>query len=322
MASQFDFTSVGGTSTALTASGRFRRGSAQLWNFGYIPPTQEQTDAVLATLPNPTVAQAAPHLMGTWDGKTSFSLWAVAKKVLGKELPAQRQTLGTCVSRGWSLALNLLQCSMIAQGGAFEFRPVAHAPIYGGSREIAGILAPPGRDGSFGGAAARSVKEIGNAYLDELNDSYDSDKLAGQMGHKGVPADVKKLCSDNLVKDTTQVKTFEEAANLIFNGYPVPVCSNQGFTMTRDKDGFCKPQGSWAHCMCFASVIVLPSGKRGLGCGQSWGQNTPSGTLLSGCPDYVFGVDEETCNRMLRGGDSYGVANFDSWKAQDFSLLV
>lgn len=284
------------------------------WNFGLSPPA-----AGLAPT-RPTLSAVAPHLRGTWDGKTNFSLWEVGRKLLGKFLRAQRQTLGTCVSRGWSLALNLLQLSMIAGGVGIEFREVAHAPIYGASRDIAGILAPPGRDGSFGGAAAEAVRTIGNAYLAELNDDYDSDKLAGQMGWKGVPGDVKKLCSDNLVADTALITSFDEAADAIWNGKPVPVCSGQGFTMQRDQDGFCRAQGRWAHCMCFGSIVVLPNGKRGLGCGQSWGQMTPSGPLLVGCPDYVFGVEESVVNSMLRGRDSYAPAGFDGWKRQTWDV--
>jgi len=286
-----------------------------VWDFGWAPPPLAHLAAVRRT-----VSDAAPHLRGTWDGKTSFSLWDVGKRLQGAFLPAQRQTLGTCVSRGYSLALNLLQFTQMAAGARLEFKPVAHAPIYGGSRELAGILGPPGQDGSFGDAAARWVKEYGNAHLEEVADRYESDQLAGQMGWRGVPAAVKELCKDNLVGDTALVTSFAEAADMIWNGKPVPVCSGQGFTMERDADGFCRPQGSWAHCMCFGAVIVLPDGRRGLGCGQSWGDNTPSGPLLAGCPDYVFGVDEATAGRMLSGRDSFALAGLTGWAPQSWPL--
>ena len=73
------------------------------------------------------------------------------------------------------------------------------------------------------------------------------------------------------------MRSFAEAAAAIRNGYPVAVCSGQGFTMTRDRDGFCLPRGSWGHCMCFIGVAV---GRRpGLCCLQSWGPNTPDGPI-------------------------------------------
>jgi hypothetical protein len=45
------------------------------------------------------------------------------------------------------------------------------------------------------------------------------------------------------------VSTLDELDAGLANGYVAIVCSNQGFTMERDQDGFCRPSGSWAHCM-------------------------------------------------------------------------
>lgn len=293
--------------------------SGPVLDFGLSPRMAEPSARTFTT--------TAPHLRGRWDGE-SFSLWEVGRKQQGKYLRAQRQTLGTCVSRGWSLGLNLLQFSMAAAGLPIDFKEVAHAPIYGGSREIGGMLAPPGRDGSYGEAASKSVLRIGNAYLQEINDDYDSDEIAGQMGWRGVPANVKELCKDNLATDTALITSFAEAADAIFNGHPVAVCSGQGFTMTRDPDGFCSPLGSWSHCMLFGSVFSRKSSaavpftgdRRGLGCGQSWGQMTPDGPLLLGCPDNVFGVEDYVCDRMLAGRDSYAIAGMQAWLLQSWPL--
>lgn len=325
----FDFARVGGVRLAPNALASHRLGMGEtpvadagvpVWNFGWSPPEPGAAPAALR------LGVVAPHLAGGWDGRTSFSLWEVGKRVTGEYLKAQRQTLGTCVSRGYSACGNLSQLAMIAagltkpDGTAMEFREVAHAPIYGGSRELGNFLAPPGNDGSVGEWAARWVSKWGNCSLADLNDSYDSDKLAGQMGWRGVPSNVKELCREHLVSSVALVKTFQEAADAIVNGHPVAVCSDQGFTMRRDGDGFDRPYGSWAHCMHFASVIVTPSGRRGLGCGQSWGGNNPSGTLLPGAPDHVFGVDEATVNRMLRQGDSYALAGFNGWSKKAWPL--
>lgn len=301
----FDFAAVGGIPLVAGA------GAPPLsWNFGLV----EAPDASKA---RPTFAQAAPNLMDRWDGKTSISLFEVVKKLLGKDIAAQRQTRGTCVSRGWSLACNLLQAVQIVnKRRPDKFMYVSHSVIYGGSREMGGMLG--GGDGSYGGAAADWVRKGGLCTQEEVGDNYtddDTDTLAVKFGSRGVPDNLKKLAIDNLVGETALVTTYEEAANAIASGKPVPVCSGQGFTMTRDADGFCRPSGSWAHCMLFGAVIVLPNGKRGLGCAQSWGQNTPSGLLLPGCPDFVFGVDEETATRMLSGRDSFAITGLNGWEA-------
>lgn len=300
-----------------------------IYDFGLTQP-----DAKVLQARRRTMTDVAPDLRGSWDGKTSFSLWEVGKKLfeMGRVkyadengyLSAQRQTLGTCVSRGYSLAGNVLQFAQIANGENLEFKRVAHAVIYGGSREEGNMLAPPGNDGSYGEAAAKWVsgkgkKGGGLAYLEEIGDEYDSDKIAGQMGWKGVPKEIKELAKDNLISDYALVTSFEEAADAIFNGKPVPVCSGQGFTMERDKDGFCSPRGSWAHCMLFGSIFAQ-NGRRGLGCGQSWGYMTPKGPLLLGCPSYVFGVDEATVNKMLRGKDSFALAGLQGWAAQSWPM--
>jgi hypothetical protein len=325
----FDFSSLGGVARRSDHLSHIRLGLGELgaapdgepvWDFGWAAPP-------LGSAPlGRSFHAVAPHLAGSWDGKTSFSLWEVGKKVTGSYLEAQYQTLGTCVSRGWSASCNLLQLAMIAQGVTrpdgrpLEFKRIAHAPIYGGSRAVGGFLAPPGRDGSNGSWAAEWVQKGGVCTLEDIGDRYDSDTKAGQMGWKGVPADVKEVCRQHLVSDCVMVTSFQEAADAIVNGHPVAVCSDQGFTMRRDADGFDRPYGSWAHCMHFGSVIVTAGGRRGLGCGQSWGASNPSGPLLPGAPGHVFGVDEATVNRMLRAQDSFTVAGINGWAAASWPL--
>jgi hypothetical protein len=325
----FDFSAVGGVARDPSHLAEVRLGmgespvgdpSLPVWDFGWTPPPLGAPGAR-------RFASVAPHLLGSWDGKSSFSLWEIGKKIMGQYLEAQRQTLGTCTSRGYSASCNLLQLAMIAagitgpDGKPLEFKRVAHAPIYGGSREIGGMLSPPGRgDGSVGQFCAKWVTQYGVCMMDDVHDSYDSDDIAGNMGYRGVPAAIKALCKAHLVSDATLVTTFEQACDAIVNGKPVAVCSDQGFTMHRDHDGFDRPYGSWGHCMHFGCVIVTPSGRRGLGCGQSWGSNNPDGPLLPGAPDHVFGVDEATVNRMLRQNDSYALAGINGWAAQAWPL--
>jgi hypothetical protein len=108
-----------------------------------------------------------------------------------------------------------------------------------------------------------------------------------------------------------------EAAKAISNGYPVVPCSGQGFSMSRDADGFCNPGGVWWHCMCFIGVRF---GKRpGLLCANSWGDsNTVGKHFPETMPDAVrkcsFWVDADVCDRMLSGRDSYVYAGYSGFK--------
>src|SRR5581483_1393104 len=136
------------------------------------------------TLPMPRYADAAPHLTGSGEGKTVLLSDAV-KMVLGKHMPAQQQPRGTCVSRGWSRAVDYLQCVQIALGHLpQEYQYISHAAVYGMAKEIGG-------------------------------------DLAVQWGARGVPQKIKDLAKDNLVKTVTLVTTPEQARDMLCNGYPV-----------------------------------------------------------------------------------------------------
>lgn len=296
----------------------------QAWNFGLVDMPEERRKEFRL------LRDVAPHLAGTWDGKTSISLFAAAKQVdkgslggIGKFLPAQNQPRGTCVGRGASGAANILQCVQIALlGSPQRFRPVSHAVVYGEARQLGGIRG--NSDGAMGADAAKAFNKWGCVYQEEANDtSYLNDDVAVRWGagRNGVwvPEEIMRLGADNLIVDIASVRLAQQAADLIANGYPLTVASMQGFTMTRDRQGFCSPKGEWAHQMHFGAVVNI-DGRKGFGCAQSWGDNTPDGPTLPECPDYVFGVDWDVAGRMLAQGDSMALSNMQGWPAQPMPI--
>jgi hypothetical protein len=146
-------------------------------------------------------------------------------------------------------------------------------------------------------------------------------KLARRWGQIGLPDELEPEARKHPVRTISLVNSFNEAKAAIANGYPVAVCSNQGFTMIRDRDGFCVPRGSWAHCMCFIGAI---GGQRpGLCCLQSWGANVPKGPIGFGDhPDCAFWVDAEVVERMLRQGDSWALSAFDGFPARKLDWMI
>src|SRR5581483_7268785 len=161
------------------------------------------------TLPMPRYADAAPHLTGSGEGKTVLLSDAV-KMVLGKHMPAQQQPRGTCVSRGWSRAVDYLQCVQIALGHLpQEYQYISHAAVYGMAKEIGGDLST--QDGAVGAWAAKAVSEWGCVTNEEAGDvDAGNDDLAVQWGARGVPQKIKDLAKDNLVKTVTLVTTPEQ----------------------------------------------------------------------------------------------------------------
>ena len=258
----------------------------------------EAVRLVLSSKVNPLFSDAAPHLDNYYQGE-DIGLWRAAIKVTGKVLPADKQTIGDCVSHGHSRGLDYLWCAKQAaglMGGYQEGKTSAMSEfVYGESRKFGNILGPS--DGSVGAFAVGGLKAGG--YIFRNDKPYDG-QLAKQLGSRGpsseMEAEAQKL---GHFLDYAQVSNTKDAANGLKAGCPVTICSGQGFSMTRDANGICRPQGSWAHCMCVIGCFML-SGQLYFVILQSWGQNTPSGPVPCGdAPDNSFGCDEQTMNHIL-----------------------
>jgi hypothetical protein len=289
-------------------------------DFGWIRDP-DAVNAVLAALPNGVFAEAAPQLLG--DEGDAF-LWEGCKKITGNHLVAHNQLdVGCCVGEGFSSAVEYLSCVEIALGTSAEFVPVCSEAVYALSRvEIGG-----GRlrgDGSVGAWAAKAVSQFGVLPRQSLG-SYDlshfDPKRARNWGASGLPDDLEPTARQYPVRTASLVKSFPEARAAIAHGYPVAVCSDQGFSMTRDHDGFCSPRGTWNHCMCFIGAV---GGHRpGLCCLQSWGPETPGGPIGIGeHPACAFWVDAEVADRMLRQGDSWALSAFVGFPARTLDWRI
>ena len=130
-----------------------------------------------------------------------------------------------------------------------------------------------------------------------------------------MPADLKAKAKDHKVKTVSLVSTYAELEDALANGYPITVCSNQGFTMSRDANGFCRPRGSWAHCMLIVGVRA-DKGMEGACIFQSWGSDVPSGPLALDQPPNSFWADKNTVSRMLAAQDSWSLSSFDGYPGQ------
>lgn len=274
-------------------------------------PNPEGSERIFGALPKRRFQDAAPHLMDTWDGKSNVLLWQSEVKVLGHVLPAQKQDRGTCCSRGTTGAVNRRQILQIALGLRNDvYTPTSHAFIYAAGRKRGNMLGT--QDGCYGAAMLEAVSKDGICSNADASDDELKDDLAVKWGRTDAPSELYQIAAGHK-SDIAQVRTFNEAANALFNGHLVIVCSDQGFTMTRDSDGFCSPQGSWAHCMHFIGVFVTSRGRRGLVCAQSWGENCPDGPRVFDQPSYTFGVDEHVADRMLGQNDSGAIASVNGW---------
>lgn len=269
--------------------------------------------------------QDTPAFRATQDPGDVF-LWEACKRVTGKNLPGRNQGgVGSCVSFGTGSAIEYLMCVQIALANRNEeFRPLAQEVIYGGSRVQVGGGRIRG-DGSVGAWAAQFVQKWGVVARGKYG-SYDlssySESTCRQFGSKGCPKELETVARENPVKGITLVKTVDEAKKSLANGYPIAVCSNQGFSQTRDKDGFCQARGSWAHCMCLTGYRQS-GGRKGFFVLNSWGESYFSGPVGLGDPSPAgFWAEEPVVNRMLSQGDSWAFSDLKGFPGRKLDWFL
>lgn len=300
--------------------------------FGYVPHPEETSEFV-ASLPTPTIRDADPNIF-RGDKVDTFLYRALAKsykETYGVEWVPHNQGIGDCVSHGWGLAIDISLAIDYDIGKVDEFKECSTEAIYGGSRvEARGAKFGGWSDGSYGGAAAKWVvksKNIGGVIFREIYGDLDLRKynssLAKNWGNYGCGGqndngELDLIARQHPVLDVTLVRNFEEAAAAIQNGYPIAVCSGQGFSSSRDSDGFARASGSWSHCMAFVGVRF---GERpGLLCQNSWGSRWIDGPKWpADQPDGSFWVDADTATRMLKGGDSFAISGVEGFRKRDLN---
>lgn len=292
-----------------------------MWNFGIdlaAPQRKGMSDDQWSSFQdNKSDKMMAKLPLKDWDGKSPTFRMAMTKKIKhhgtpGEFLPAQFQPNGTCVGRGASGALNVFEALLCLSGFPMIWNPVSHAWCYAGARMQYNDLGTG--DGAVGKGAFEFCAEHGVTHQIEAGDTdYYKDGLAVKWARTGIPSDILALGKDNPITDAFPVTTVQKACDVLFSGGAVTVASSRGFTTTRDNDGFCKPSGTWMHQMHFVDIIVLPNGRKGLACVQSWGEDAQKGPKLEQQPGYVFGVDMDVAESMLRQGDSMGCMNFEPW---------
>lgn len=290
---------------------------------GYTPDP-EGTRQFLKSLPKPGIRDAGPDLFrapgAPADNQPILlyrSLYKAWQATYGQPFAVGRQGIGDCVSWGWAAAANVHLAVMWELGDSAEWHEAATEAIYGGSRvEARGKTYAGYSDGSYGAAAAKWVSQWGIVFrqvYDHADLTTYSASRAKEWGAYGCGGQTDNGQLDaqaklHPIKNVALVRTFDEAAAAIQSGYPIAVCSMQGFAKQRDSDGFAKASGSWAHCMCF---IAVRWDRKGLLCLNSWGTTWIDGPKWpEDQPDGSFWVEADVATRMLSGEDSFAVSGY------------
>ena len=309
--------------------------------YGYTP-NPEGTREFLGELPEPYFTQAGAETLRQRHFHDTF-LYRPANKahaaLYGRPWVVERQAIGDCVSWGWAHAVYIAQAvdwdtGLLAQPPPF---PSTEA-IYGGSRVEARGRPGDGNspvggysDGSYGAAAARWVRDWGVIYREPFPAlGYDLTKYSGDRakawgaygaGGQGDAGRLDSLAKRHPAGHVALVRTFDEAAAAIEAGFPVAVCSMQGFASTRDANGYAAASGTWAHCMAFIGVRYARNGspEDALLCLNSWGPAWVSGPVWpEDMPAGSFWVRRATVDRKLgTNPDSFAVGSVKGFGWRD-----
>jgi hypothetical protein len=252
-------------------------------------------------------------LKRTGAGRSALLYKAYLEINEGKYLDYPPQEIGDCVSHAFGHGIDLLEAVQIALGHSDQvFKQTATEAIYGMARVDVGGQKGSDEDGAVGAWAAQAVSRLGTVCRDEVG-PYDG-RRAKQWGSAGVPQRLRELASRHRVKTASLVATYGELEDAMANGYPVTVCSSQGFTLRRDPEGFCRPRGRWDHAML---IVGVRAGRRPGACiFQSWGSKVPSGPRSLDQPPNSFWADRDVVERMLALRDSWSLSGFEGYPPQ------
>jgi hypothetical protein len=290
--------------------------------FGY-DPDPAGAAAFVSTLARPTLAQAGPEL--ATDEKTDVFLYEALLHLMPAWERGSQGNVGSCVGWAASLCVDILAaCDIVYRKEAEVWGGrTIEASLYGLSRvESRGLRVNAGGDGSTGFHAAKAIRDYGSLHYGQDYGGTRFDSHSSQRerdwGRNGLPDVLEPFAKERRASETTLCTSFMDVAKSVSNGYAVCVCSLQGFSMSRDEDGFCRPGGTWPHAMCICSIRW---GKRpGALIVNSWGaSNTVGKHYPHNIPEPVrvcsFWADADVIDRMCRGEDTYTYAGYSGFKA-------
>jgi len=283
-------------------------------------------DLAMQGLPFPVFSMQHQAIKDTGAGKKML-LYDIIRRVAGT-FPVRTQKIGDCVAFGAAGAVDAIKCVDIYLKKEPELwvAETATEDIYWGSRNVIGKGRLGNDDGSLGVWAAKYINEYGSiprgkyADIDLTTYSGSKAKTWGNAGYKLSQAFVD-IVKEHPVVTISQVNSYEEVRDLIVNGYSVTIASNQGFSSTRDSEGFARPSGRWAHQMWICAVD--DEYKRPGVCVQnSWGKWN-GGPKRHDQPDGSFWVDaDEIERRVLKTGDCWAFSGYTGFKPQKLNTRI
>jgi hypothetical protein len=266
-------------------------------------------------------------------------LYRPVEKVKPGHFPLNQGQYGTCVAFGHAGGVDIGNAIKVITGKSRKFVPSSPDAIYAGARnEAFGRSCKSYGQGANGyGAVAWLTKKGGILYQQDYPSfkhdltKYDISRCRdwGYIGNGGVADSIDGPFDQEAAKDqiyAAKVTSIAELDAALDRCCPVTICSNIGFSSPRDKDGFCRPSGSWSHCMLICAR--RNGGRKGYLVQNSWsdyikGDGSSSTNKYQDQPDGSFYIEPNVALAILRQGDSWALSTdpkFSEVKAEPWML--
>lgn len=249
-------------------------------------------------------------------------LFEFVRKVFGKDTPNYAQEVGSCVGHATKNSCEYTQALPILNGLRQIFKLCFEPYLYGTGRVQIGGTRLGWQDGSMGVWAAKAVMAYGVVPADFPGLPAYGGSLDRQWGRApGPPSQFLDAGKEHLVKSAAIVKSYDDAVDAVKSGYPVSICSDQGFEMLAGSDGYHRASGNWGHNMTLVGVDTGEDSKKPAGCIlNSW--SDVHGKIVDFLrPDLTWPigtmrVHPEVIDSMIKYGDSWAYSMFDGFPSQ------
>lgn len=283
-------------------------------------------------------AEGACHRFGIADsgaGKLSLTFVAIELLYPGT-FPGAAQARGDCVSHNTKNAGLATMCCEIVAGSPDELtKRIEGAPklsrqgITQGTASSEAIYWYRGYngDGWSCSTAANVIRTKSGLWLRQAYSDLGFDlttysgKLAGKYGAQAPPDNVTERGRQHLIRTVTNIDVYEALRDLVHNGYGISTCGGEGWSNSRDENGFSKRSGSWSHAMAILGVddrdiIRKMYGDALVLIQNSWGKWNSGGRRILGTnidiPEGSFWARWSDVTRR----DMYAFSSFNGWPAQ------
>ncbi len=62
---------------------------------------------------------------------------------------------------------------------------------------------------------------------------------------------IKNFGMKHKIRQATELDSFEEVRDFLYQGYGISTCGGEGWSSSRDSNGFSKRRGGWSHAMAY-----------------------------------------------------------------------